>query len=680
MEIAQLLDAPPLTHRRITRENHPETATANPRRPRPARGGNQPETAADLEKNHGSTETKEPETMNVTSASMTADDLRDRLARVDRRGYPAYKDLAGAYEVDGIVLSIDHVQGDPFAAPSSVSVTVPARLAGWERSLRDTPWRRTALEDLLLRRFGRALAARSFRVGGSGKSGLLATSRPGPEVLPRSALEIAANGDVLARFEAGFPARGRTTDARALGRMLLELVPDAVDEALICDGDGELGVDARDARGGDPPHGGSAPETRRDCPSTLAQARAAADLADDRHAVREQLERLGLVAFVADGSVLPRESGVSARPLRGALPFRSPESLRVTLDLPHRGPTPGMGVRRGVTLIVGGGYHGKSTLLRALQEGVYDHVAGDGRELAITCDDAVKLRAEDGRAVRDADISLFIRDLPSGADTRRFSTEDASGSTSQAANLVEAVEAGSQALLIDEDTSATNFMVRDRLMEAVTGAGADPITPFAERVRDLWETGGVSSVIVAGSSGAFFSVADTVVQMDRYEVHDITAKARAVCEETGADETPRAAGFAMPGKARPCSIEVAGEDGDGRRGHGGRQHGNGGRPVRVKVRVQGRDEIHVGAGRADMRLVEQLVDREQAATIGELIRAGASAGLLDGSLSVSNMARELLGRLQDQGWGALGPHGRASCGLALPRAAELAAALNRWRS
>ncbi|WP_270575575.1 ABC-ATPase domain-containing protein, partial [Candidatus Collinsella stercoripullorum] len=272
----------------------------------------------------------------------------------------------------------------------------------------------------------------------------------------------------------------------------------------------------------------------------------AADLADDRRFVREELARRGLVAFVADGSVLPRESGVSARPMEGARPFTSPESMRVVLDLPHRGPTPGMGVRRGITLIVGGGYHGKSTLLRALQEGVYDHVAGDGRELVVTDAAAVKLRAEDGRPVRETDISLFIGELPDGRDTARFTTADASGSTSQAAAVVEALDAGSRVLLVDEDTSATNFMVRDALMEAVVSGGDEPITPFVERVRDLWERAGVSCVIVAGSSGAFFSVADTVVQMDRYEARDITDRVRAVCRDLGAPETPRAPRFSEP--------------------------------------------------------------------------------------------------------------------------------------
>ncbi len=449
-------------------------------------------------------------------------DLQRELERIDRRGYPAYKDLRGQYDFGDFVLSIDHVQGDPFASPSSMSARVPNEVLHIPAGLWDEVHRRVALEDVLLRRFSRALDACSMRAGGSGKSGVLATTRPGQEVMARSACEV-RGGAVMLRFEAGLPAHGRTVDGRAAAKMLLDFVPECVERTLFVD-DG-----------------------------LLDRAWAAVELADDQRAAREQMEASDLVAFVANGSILPRESGVSQKPLKSALAFEAPAEQRVVLDLPHRGKVAGMGIKRGVTLIVGGGYHGKSTLLRALQDGVYNHVAGDGRELVLTDSTAVKLRAEDGRAVSGVDISLFIRDLPDGRDTSRFSTVDASGSTSQAAATVEAWEAGARALLIDEDTSATNFMVRDALMEAVVAREFEPITPFVERVRDLWERAGVSSIIVAGSSGAYFSVADAVLQMDRYRVHDITAHARAICMELEAPATPRAAGFTLPAGTGPIA-------------------------------------------------------------------------------------------------------------------------------
>lgn len=592
-------------------------------------------------------------------------DLQRELERIDRRGYPAYKDVCGQYDFGDFVLSIDHVQGDPFASPSSMSVRVPNEVLHIPAGLWDEVHRRAALEDVLLRRFSRALAACSMRAGGSGKSGVLATTRPGQEVLARSACEV-RGGAVTLRFEAGLPAHGRTVDGRAAAKMLLDFVPECVERTLFVD-DG-----------------------------LLDQAWAAVELADDQRAAREQMEASDLVAFVANGSILPRESGVSQRPLKSALAFEAPAEQRVVLDLPHRGKVAGMGIERGVTLIVGGGYHGKSTLLRALQDGVYNHVAGDGRELVLTDSTAVKLRAEDGRAVSGVDISLFIRDLPDGRDTSRFSTVDASGSTSQAAATVEAWEAGARALLIDEDTSATNFMVRDALMEAVVAREFEPITPFVERVRDLWERAGVSSIIVAGSSGAYFSVADAVLQMDRYRVHDITAHARAICMELEAPATPRAAGFTLPAGNRAIAVapvapgtdsargDRSGRDDRGGRGarggYGGRGAGRGPRPDRIKVRTSGCEELQVGRGSADVRLVEQLVDPCQARALAQLVRMGAQAGILVQGKPVAKAVDELMALLGREGWRALAEHDYVACGLALPRPQELAAVLNRWRA
>ena len=592
-------------------------------------------------------------------------DLQRELERIDRRGYPAYKDLRGQYDFGDFVLSIDHVQGDPFASPSSMSARVPNEVLHIPAGLWDEVHRRVALEDVLLRRFSRALDACSMRAGGSGKSGVLATTRPGQEVMARSACEV-RGGAVTLRFEAGLPAHGRTVDGRAAAKMLLDFVPECVERTLFVD-DG-----------------------------LLDQAWAAVELADDQRAAREQMEASDLVAFVANGSILPRESGVSQRPLKSALAFEAPAEQRVVLDLPHRGKVAGMGIKRGVTLIVGGGYHGKSTLLRALQDGVYNHVAGDGRELVLTDSTAVKLRAEDGRAVSGVDISLFIRDLPDGRDTSRFSTVDASGSTSQAAATVEAYEAGARALLIDEDTSATNFMVRDALMEAVVAREFEPITPFVERVRDLWERAGVSSIIVAGSSGAYFSVADAVLQMDRYRVHDITAHARAICMELEAPATPRAAGFTLPAGNRAIAVAPVapgvGEHGAGRGerddrggrgargGYGGRGAGRGPRPDRIKVRTSGCEELQVGQGSADVRLVEQLVDPCQARALAQLVRMGAQAGILVQGKPVAKAVDELMALLDREGWRALAEHDYVACSLALPRPQELAAVLNRWRA
>ena len=364
----------------------------------------------------------------------TGTQLQELLRSVNRKSYPAYKSLKGIYQFPKYILSIDHVQGDPFASPSHVSVRISHKTSDFPESYYKDRLTRVTLADYLTRQFERQVSHFTFRAKVSGKSGSLSVTRCGQEVLERTACEITEQG-ITARFFVGFPANGRTINAGELEKIFFEFLPVCVEKAFLY----------RNLSG--------------------KELEKVIFLAEDQAFIRRELEKRSLAAFVSDGSVLPRESGISARPMKNSVLFSSPESLRVTLDLPHKGQITGMGIPKGITLIVGGGYHGKSTLLNALELGVYNHISGDGR--VITDATAQKLRSEDGRFVKDVDISLFINDLPNKKDTRCFSTEDASGSTSQAAGIVEAMEAGSKVLLLDEDTSATNFMVRDAFMQKV---------------------------------------------------------------------------------------------------------------------------------------------------------------------------------------------------------------------
>ena len=561
----------------------------------------------------------------------TSSDLKQILNRIDRRGYPAYKDTRGAYQFPGYVLSIDHVQGDPFAAPSRLSVHVDGRQAGFPERLYRLPCQRIALQDALTRRFGELAARASHQAKGSGHSGLVSTSRCGQEVLERTACALdPETGGVTLRLEVGFPANGRTINARELEKILFDLLPRCVESSLFC-----RNLDGR-------------------------RLQAAADLAEDQQAIRDLLPQLGLCAFVADGSILPRENGVSPLPMRGAVPFQSPPELAVTLELPHRGAVTGMGIRRGITLIVGGGYHGKSTLLKALELGVYNHIAGDGREYVITDDTAVKVRAEDGRSIQDTDISLFINNLPNGKDTVHFTTEDASGSTSQAAGVVEAMEAGASLLLMDEDTSATNFMIRDELMQRVIHRDMEPITPFLDRVGELYRNHGVSTILVAGSSGAYFHAADRVIQMDRYVPRDITdlAKREAQAFPAGGGDLPPAPAPAFHRCPRP-SPELRGD--------------------RVKLKSLGRDGVSVGRETIDLRYVEQLADAEQSAALGWCMVC-AQRHLLDGRRTLVQIVDALESLLGRQGLESLCEGSPGIPFLARPRRQELFACFNRWRS
>ncbi len=397
-----------------------------------------------------------------------------------------------------------------------------------------------------------------------------------------------------------------------------------------------------------------------------------------------------MAAFIANGSVLPRKSGVSDLPMKGSVPFQSPASMEISLHLPHRGTIRGMGIQKGITLIVGGGYHGKSTLLEALQTGVYNHIAGDGREYVITDHTALKLRAEDGRCIKNVDISLFINDLPNKKDTKKFSTPDASGSTSQAANISEGIESGTKLLLIDEDTSATNFMVRDDFMQQVISRDKEPIIPFLERARSLYEEADLSTVLVAGSSGAFFFIADKIIQMDCYRPVDITDHVKSMCREHHAPRT-KAENFSIPDFSRiigssfvrnsnepnkqehsapeRVKAERYGRDFRGRSRDSGRES--------IKIKTFGKDSFSINKETVDLRYVEQLMDSEQTAALSHLLRY-ALEHVLDGRRTLRETVDILEQTLEQKGWTPFCPS-YVPCGLAKPRRQEIFACLNRFR-
>lgn len=561
----------------------------------------------------------------------SAAELKQLLDRIDHRGYPAYKDTKGQYQFQGYVFSIDHVQGDPFASPSKVSVQVKGSTAGFPEELYKGRHQRAALQDEMTRQFYRAIQKYAFRAKGSGKSGLISVSKCGQEVLERTACEInPKNGDVKLRFEVGFPANGRTINARELEKIVFEFLPECVEQSLFY----------------------------KNCDKK--RVRSIIDLAEDQQYIRDELEKNDLIAFVANGAILPRESGVSDKPMKGAVRFQSPKEMEVTMKLPHKGEISGMGIRRGITLIVGGGYHGKSTLLKALELGVYNHIQGDGREYVITKDDAMKIRAEDGRSIKKTDISMFINDLPNGKDTRGFYTEDASGSTSQAANVIESMEAGASVMLIDEDTSATNFMIRDELMQRVIHRDMEPITPFIDRILELYQVYGISTVIVAGSSGAYFHIADTIIQMDRYEPKEITKLAK----ETAKD-FPAMSGMENPAE-KPVFIRCP------RQGRGFKPND------RIKMKTMGKEMVQLNRENIDLRYVEQLADTEQVSALGYCVRY-AEKHLFQGKDTIQNVVDKLEEKICREGLSSLCESNASVANLALPRRQEIFACLNRYR-
>lgn len=564
----------------------------------------------------------------------TKQQLKQSLDAIHKKSYPAYKSLAGVYDFQDFTLSIDHVQGDPFASPSHLTIRIPLEKAGFPKEYVQNPIAATALEDYLLRQFAKQAFRYSHQAKGSGKSGVISVTKPGQTVLRRSSCTIDSKA-IFVRFHVGFPANGRTINSLELAKILMDYVPACIKHSLFY-----ASLEPNDVEN-------------------------AIFLAEDQQTIRKMLKEQNLSAFVADGSILPRESGISQLPMKNAVPFSSPDSLRITLTLPHKGTITGMGIRNGITLIAGGGYHGKSTLLQALERGVYNHIAGDGREYVITDDSALKLRAEDGRRITDVDISLFINNLPGKRDTTHFTTLDASGSTSQAANIIEGIESGSRLLLIDEDTSATNFMVRDELMQRIIAPEKEPITPFLERAQDLYHKAGISTILVIGSCGSYFQIADTILQMDNYHTLDITKKVRAVIDKT----TKSSSDFALPDVERMFSL-----------GASTRQRSNyrGTTKVteRLKVKTNGKDGFSLGNESVNLRYVEQLIDSEQTNMLAQLTRL-ALENYANQDVSLNTLIAFLQKQLKQKDFGAV--CGRyITAGLAMPRIQEIYSCLNRF--
>ena len=549
--------------------------------------------------------------------------LGQALAQLEGRNYGAFKQIAGRWVDAQIELAIDHVQGDPFAAPSRLRLVLPPAVHGLPPELLATAPRREALADFVLRRF--AHLATGFAQAGSGKSGGVFVDAGGAQILPRSGARFDASGCLQLCFRVGLPARGRRILGRVAARLLGEDIPRAASRLAWA----QLDQDA---------------------------ARRFVELAEDHAHVQAQLAARGLVAFVRDGSILPRAAGDSSAPAPDAVPFESPPSLRVCVSTLHHGELSGLGLPVGVTLITGGGFHGKTTLLTAICRGIDPHVPGDGREWVVTRPDAVKLRSEDGRSVVGVDLSGLIDELPRGEDTRRFSTTNASGSTSLAASILESVEAGAAALLLDEDSCATNLLIRDARMQTLIAR--ETITPLIDHVRQLHAEGGVSTVLVVGGSGDYLEVADTVILMEDYRAHEITARAKqvAAAHPTGrAVQAPRSRLEQTPRCPQLRSF-------DPRRGQ------------RSKVRARGLRELQLGEQLIDLGALEQLVDDSQARAIGAMLAWLFEHGQRGASVrELCDQVVEFAGR---EGLYALAPLPE----LAGVRRFELSAAINRLRS
>lgn len=557
------------------------------------------------------------------------EDLKKELIKIDHKSYGMYKTLGGSYSYGNYILHIDHVQGDPFASPSRLRFEVKKETHGFPEEYYEEKHRRLALEDQVLRRFLRQLRQLDKGSMGSGKSGRITTCPANQTVQERIAVVFSKDRMEL-RFEMGFQARGRTIMAKEMQKLVFDILPELAESCLFY---------------------------RKWDTKSKSFLEKAVFLADDQKELRRQLKERGLTGFVANGAILPRESGISDRPMRDAVPFISPESLQIEIELPHKGKMIGMGIPKGITVIVGGGYHGKSTLLKALEQGVYNHIAGDGREYVVAEATGMKIRAEDGRSILHTDISLFINHLPAGQDTVDFSSENASGSTSQAANLIEAMEAGAELLFLDEDTSATNFMIRDKVMAKLVSDEKEPITTLLRHIRGIYKAMGISFIIVVGSSGDYLSVADLVLQLDHYKVKDVTKEAKEICEQCQIAGQYTEKEVCMPEFSRKLKPVKS---------------------ARRKLKSMGTDTVLIDRESIDVRYLEQLSESGQTTALAYMM--GWILDHVTKEEDIQEFIENMYKLIERKGMTAVIPANYSAGHPVLPRKQELYACLNRYRS
>ena len=556
--------------------------------------------------------------------------LYQKIRTLNGKNYGLYKSLADKpWDFGDFALEFLHVQGDPYAPASRVVIKANLSMLGYSGEWGGSFERRLALSDFLHRKLSRLVKEKY-----PDKDAAIVFDTAGPEMLVRNSLWI-DNGELRACLQVRLPGEGRKIQAEVAAEILTMVLPDLVSAGLYY--------------------------SKSDEAALQEHFRVLAE----RKEILAQLESRGLCAFVPDGAVLPRASGLSELPLEGAVPFTAPEQMAVTLNVCGR-EIRGMGIPKGITVITGGAFHGKSTLLQALTRAVYPHIPGDGREGIVIDESALRVGVEDGRSVRGTDLSMFVRDLPGGVSTKNFNTLSASGSTSEAANLLEAMEAGSRAFLIDEDSSAVNFLIRDVRVRKLLGDDREPLIPLTDRIREI-SAQGYSFILVAGACGDYLDLADNIVIMANYKAE--CAKSSPSPES---QQSTAAVSSARPfvGYMQPLQKSV--------------------RPTsaverQVKVKLLGDTLLQIGFLVSDTSRLNTLVDKQQRLGAGFVLlnllqNAASNSESSDASAagdSVAATIRKLYEKIQNVGFRNL-PQGM-SREMSLPRVVDIACVAFRLR-
>ncbi len=565
--------------------------------------------------------------------------LEQIFKKIHKKSYKAYKELTKkTFTFENYSISFDHIQGDPFAGPSKITASVPLAILGIPEETYNNTIKSIAFRDALSRVFAKNVHSIAAGNRGSGGSGSFTINNGTQKILNRNSVVFGQNREnkksLLFRVLVGLPAYGRRIAGDQAVTMFFDELPRIIEKSTLWKNlDHEYFFDF-------------------------------VEIIQKQEKIRQELRDGGLIAFIADNSILPRRSGVDDRPLKNGVPFKSPESMRITVSFNEGTEVTGMGIKEGVTIITGGGFHGKSTLLNAIQAGIYNHIPGDGREFVISIPELVKIRAEDGRNIEKVDISTFINNLPEGRDTVSFSTPNASGSTSQAANIMESLEIGAKCIIMDEDTCATNFLIRDKRMQELIPASKEPITPYIDVARPLYEQKKVSTIFVVGGSGDYIDIADFVIMLDRYYAHDATRQAREIAQQFPFAHINRFSGKIQLTSRYPRSSSI--------------NPSKGKRNANIKTRdnkiLFGRDEI-------DLSSWEHIVDPTQLATIGDILLYGVMNKVFNEDVNIRDFIDTIMDKIDNEGFDCIfkgtGQNWSYYCQL---RPLDIAAALNRLRT
>lgn len=556
------------------------------------------------------------------------------LTELDGQPFSEYQQMEGDFDFSRYVIKCAKIDMEGGDHPV-FSIRVPQTIAEIPEYLFDSPVRRTAMEDLLLR----CLAANIEGIANFDESGVarrhILSASPNQKIIPRNALQLTKEY-IEVRLQIVLPTQN-----------------------MILDGEEMLAID------GEMAHQLFFEDLPEVISNSLLYCNTDADMADrfvnsmeDADRLRQHLGASGQVGFLGEGALVARVTGEDSPDYERLTPVEIDEGLVEEVEVPHAGTIRGINIPSGLTLILGESNSGRVDIMDAISQGIYNHIPGDGRETVVTVADAVNIRSEVGRCVQNVDISAFASELPDGGNPAAYSTVSAGSFTSQAASTVEALEAGARVLLFDEHSSSSTFLSSDTRVSPLLGASSR--NTLAARARQIVDELGIS-IVVAGSSlvAEFIPIADKILKVENFCISDITEEAKAleIVPSSVANDTATLSSLLSRSRwVMPSSIDpsVGRED--------------------LVICTDDQSYIQFGRSIVDLSEIRQIADVDQARAIGFVLYY-AKLRYMDEGYPVREILDLVDRDLSNEGLNALASDLRGD--FARPRRYEVAAALNR---